>query len=730
MPATEDRLLDEPPFRVGPHRVRPALLEVETGGAVQTMEPKVMGVLCHLARRAGEPVSRRDLMAEGWPDTVVGDEVLTRCVSELRKAFGDNARAPTVIGTVSRVGYRLLAPVDRGEEDRPAPAAPGVATPPATPVLPPPDAAPAFPDTAPAAAPAGMDRSLWATAMLGVLAAAALLVAAGYALAGQGGAESPAAPLTARPLTSAPGIEMEPALSPDGRRVAYAVHTDSTTVLVVGPADRSSEPLRIAEAPLALQSPRWHPGGDRLAYVAQGGGRCMLREVSALGGPERAIGPCPDGRTRSIDWTADGQALLSGGHEDGAGMLSLVDLQTGHVLPLPYDHPPGAVDAMPRAAPDGERVLFRRTVGDEVASVCVLDLATGAVTTLATETAMLIGLDWLPDGGVVYGSVQVGETTLYRLASAAGGAEPIPFPVSGAGMIARLDVAGGALVFERWDVEIGLFSFSLARPGVLTPFAPSTVFDAYPQIAPDGRRVAFVSERSGTPQVWVAERDGSRARQATSLPGVAYSAPRWSPDGQRLAFAATDEAGADLYVIDREGAAPRRLPRPGSNEVHPAWSADGRWVYASSDRSGQPEIWRFPASGDGGEALSTGGALLARPAPDGRYLYLMRPGRPGLWRRSGERGSDAPHVPGLRALDKDNWVPTANGVVWVDTGQRVDALRASRSEAPLFTFPADGEVYALDWDEASQSGIVAHMGEREADLGIAELPLWLAGPVP
>ncbi len=709
MLSSEDRLLRVPPFRVGRHRVRPSLLEVETAGRVRTLEPKVMGVLCHLARRGGEAVSRRELLDEGWPDTVVGDETLTRCVSELRKTLGDDARAPAVVGTVPRIGYRLLAPVEwETEGDRP-------------------------PEGSPTRAAAGehgrppLRRWVVVTA---VALGAVLLVAVGYGVArdGAGGAEAVAS-LLARPLTAAPGFEMEPALSPDGERVAYLVNTPSSSHLYVRPVEGTPEPLRVADGgPLQLQSPRWSPDAEEVAYVvrsrdgaAAADETCELRVVSTLGGPERAVGPCPGGLTRTIDWTPDGRSLVAGGHEAAGRALLRVDARTGEDRPLPYDRPQDAVDAHPRVSPDGRRILFRRTVGEEVASVCVLDVATGAVTTLATDTAMLIGHDWLPGGGVVYVSVQVGQATFRRLAAADGVAEPEALAIGGVGLAARPDVAGGRLTFERWRVEIGLFGFDPERPGPLTPFAPSTAFDAYPQISPDGRRVAFISERSGAPQVWVAERDGARPRPVTDLDGLAYSAPRWSPDGARLAFAALDGDGADVFVLDRLDGEPRRIALPGSNEVQPAWSADGRWLYVGSDRSGRMEVWRLPVGGGEGAPITVGGGLAARPSLDGRDLYLMRPDERGLWRRTGDDGEDALFLPGLRPIDLNNWAPADEGVVWVETGSGPDALRSTTSDAPFFAFPGEGEAYALEWDPRSRTGIVAWMGEREVDLALVEL---------
>ncbi len=75
------------------------------------IEPKVIEVLMFLAEHAGEVLSKRDIIRAVWPDTFVGNAVLTYSISELRKAFGDDAKNPRIIQTIQRRGYRLIAPV-------------------------------------------------------------------------------------------------------------------------------------------------------------------------------------------------------------------------------------------------------------------------------------------------------------------------------------------------------------------------------------------------------------------------------------------------------------------------------------------------------------------------------------------------------------------------------------------------------------------------------------------
>lgn len=98
-------------FRVGRWLVAPSLNSISCKGTTVRLEPKVMEVLVCLARNAGETLAKEMLFQSVWPDTFVTDDVLTHSISELRRVFQDDAREPRIIQTVSKRGYRLVAPV-------------------------------------------------------------------------------------------------------------------------------------------------------------------------------------------------------------------------------------------------------------------------------------------------------------------------------------------------------------------------------------------------------------------------------------------------------------------------------------------------------------------------------------------------------------------------------------------------------------------------------------------
>src|SRR5256885_13173235 len=107
-------------FRVGPWLIQPSLNTISQNGTSNRVEPKIMGVLVCLAEHTGEVVSKEKLLQAVWPDTFVSDDVLKRSISELRRAFGDDAHESRVIETIPKRGYRLVAVVKPANGHSPA----------------------------------------------------------------------------------------------------------------------------------------------------------------------------------------------------------------------------------------------------------------------------------------------------------------------------------------------------------------------------------------------------------------------------------------------------------------------------------------------------------------------------------------------------------------------------------------------------------------------------------
>ncbi|MDX1530207.1 MAG: winged helix-turn-helix domain-containing protein, partial [Rhodothermales bacterium] len=646
-------------YRIGEWTVLPRSNELTRPGETVRIEPKPMQVLTLLAEHAGDTLTREELLEAVWPDVYVTENALSRCVSQLRKILGDDPREPRVIETIPTVGYRLIAPVhpvgdgadgaaphSAAEVDLRVTGGPVVAT--------------------GTVRPAPSARGRWTGVAAGVVAA----VAAGALAFALGGRASEAPTWTTRPLTSAPGVEVSPTPSPDGSRVVYIQMTRDRDGDLWIAALGAEEPLQLTGGPAHDGSPAWSPDGSALAFVRcvrEAEGRtCAVHAVSALGTDERRLAEGPV-EPRGLTYTAGGRGLILVAREDAEGPVRLVhlDLQSGARRPLTAPPATAMGDFRPVRVPGGRHLVFVRGHSSGGNDVYRLDLETGETMRLTHDDRDIAGLTVSPDGRrVVFSSNRSGMYELWAMPPEGGGLERVE------GVAARDPggpalAAGGRLLFEEWAFDINLWAADATGEAEPQRLVASTWWDKHPHLAADGR-VAFVSNRSGPPEVWTAAADGSEQRRLTRFGGPSVEAPRWAPDGSRIAFQARPDGQADVYLLDPEGGAPQRLTTADTDDVAPRWSRDGRHVYFGSNRTGAWELWRAPVSGGAPEQMTTDGGYVGEESADGQHLIYAKRSVPGLWTRPLTGGPERRLTGSLRPPDWGSWAVTDAGLLALD----------------------------------------------------------------
>ena len=196
----------------------------------------------------------------------------------------------------------------------------------------------------------------------------------------------------------------------------------------------------------------------------------------------------------------------------------------------------------------------------------------------------------------------------------------------------------------------------------------STIQDDTPRFSPDGRKIVFVSNRTGSEEIWVADSDGRYPMQMTSIGGTPTGSPRWSPDGHWIAFDSRFKGSPDVFVISALGGAPRQLTPEASSEVEPSWSHDGHWIYFASDRGGQYKIWKAPLEGGAARQVTLGSGLDPLESRDGKRLYYFRPDADGIWTVPVDGGQEEA-IPELRDLKRTRaWTVGEDGIYFYENG--------------------------------------------------------------
>lgn len=464
-------------------------------------------------------------------------------------------------------------------------------------------------------------------------AAALCLLLAGNWVFDRLSRRSPSAAREAR-LTDLAGAEIQPSFSPDASQVAFAWQTGrrgDTFHVYVKPVG-SGSPRQLTTGAANDVSPAWSPDGRLIAFLRMDEKQAAYYVVPAAGGPERKVadqGPADREQMRrpAIAWTADSAGLVVVVRPAGqAAALSLAPVRGGEAARLTTPSgPPG--DGVPAVSPDGAQLAFVRAGAASAGDVYVVAMSGGEPRRLTFDSRPVQGLAWTADGArLVYSSARAGPPALWAVPVSGGSPGRVP-GAEERGLQPAVSRDGRRLAYARTVSDINIWRLELAAPeGAPVRWISGAGAEREPQYSPDGKRVAFLAERSGVPQVWVADAGGDHAVQLTSLQEPAPGGPDWSPDGTRILFHVTRrDRDPELWVASAAGgAAPQRVE--GVTGSLPSWSRDGKSIYFT--RHGQ--IWKVPAGGgEAAQVTKMGGYGRALESADGKFLYYSNRG--AIW---------------------------------------------------------------------------------------------------
>ena len=551
--APEDADGGEAVLWIGDWELDASLHRLRRGATEKRLTRQQVELLQALAEREGESWSREALIERVWQRRAVADEVLSRAVAQLRRLLEDDARQPAYIETLHKTGYRLLVPVRRGSRSRPAPAdAADDALTAATSELT--DASADHPAAlAPAprqvAEAAGNARRRWRVqAVVGGLLLVIALLAVVWLLRPQHVVGSAAPRLAqAESFISTGGWIGQPRFSSDGAQVLWLDHGADGSASTLRISDASGRPLQTLR--LTSTTPRsavFAVDGRSVYYLARTDTGCDLREYVLPNGPERALGSCHDA-SLGLEAEPGGSLLLTG--PDGGLQRRWTDRADAQSLTRPGCA--NCSDSHPRRAADGRIAFLRGHPGQRA----VWLLEEGVERKLSRADDGISGLAFDPHSAdLIIASNAFGSPALLAVDLRSGASRLL-----GARGASSLDIsARGDWVFEQRRYETPLWRRTADADAVR--LTHSLRHDGQPALAPDGRRLAYVSNRSGYGGIWLLDL-ATGADIALPLPAArAWTRPRWSADGRSLWLTRYDERGIGAVRVDPDSA--RLLPLP------------------------------------------------------------------------------------------------------------------------------------------------------------------------
>lgn len=602
-------------FSVGDWLVRPRLARIERDGASVRVTPRSMAVLVRLAEAGDRVLSRNDLLDAVWPGADVTPDALSQCIVELRKAFRDDSRSPSVIETIPKIGVRLIAPV----------------------AVVPSSAAGGGGDTTGGAGPAAVAGTPARRGASTRAVAAAVLVVTGALGAAAiwfvdrrvPGWPDPLAGAVFRTLTDFAGTEEQGAISRDGRFVAFLSDHDGTWDVWLGQIG-SGNFKNLTEGRVAgLRNPAvrllgFSPDGSVVKFWtkttdSEGGIVDQGWTVPIVGGELRR----ESGSISELDWSPDGKSIVY--HPSAPGDPLFV-AEAGETVGGTQIHvaEPSVHCHFPLWSRDGRSIYFVRGYvpdemdvwrvaagGGEAERLTVHNSRVSFPALFGSET--LLYLATAEDGsGPWLHALELGTLTSHRIGTGSSTYTSISTSEDGRRIVAT-EARSTATLWRMPLVDSPVRGGDPAQIALRTPRGVS------PGIGPGF--VIYRAPKAGTDSVWILQGDGSARELWDGADGRVVAGPSLSADGQRLAFAVQREAHTRLYVMNTDGTGAHRIAEELDVRGAPSWSPRGEWIAVAAIREGAPRLFKVPTAGQG-QPLPLGNDYALDPvwSPSGGFL--------------------------------------------------------------------------------------------------------------
>ena len=467
-------------------------------------------------------------------------------------------------------------------------------------------------------------------------------------------------------VTRARGLEVDPALSPDGRTVSYSAGTAGGMHLYVQQLGGGGT-IELTEQLMGNhRSSRWSPDGAQLVYASQG----AIFTIPVFGGtPRRVVGHSPGdpvgeppagGAFHSPVWSPDGQQIAYVWQE----RAPILAFQRGpsdiYVLSLSGGEPrkvAAAIEAHSlRWSPDGSMLAFvsgaslfvfgTSLFGNvDPSSIWVVEPSGGEPVRVTSEDELNISPVWWPDGKhLLFVSNRDGSRDIYQVAIARSG-EPPRTPIRlTAGLNAHtIDVSadGARLTYSVFTHLANLWSLEIPSRGMISvgqakPVTNETQVIEGADLSADGAWFAFDSNREGNQDIYRMPATGGEPQRLTTHPSDDYF-PNWSPNGREIAFYSLRTGNRDVFVMSADGGALQQLTDHPAQDRQPDWSPGGNAIVFASDRTGRHNLFlvtREPGTTEWGgpEQLTTQGGFGPDWSPNGTEVVYVEGERVGsVW---------------------------------------------------------------------------------------------------
>jgi Tol biopolymer transport system component len=470
------------------------------------------------------------------------------------------------------------------------------------------------------------------------------------------------------PFSTEIGQQFSPSISPDGTRIAFVWNGDGAHFNIYIKPVAGGAPVQLTKGTTPDLHPFWSPDGSKIAFLRESSAETDLIVKNLAGGTERILRRMRDplalwssvntfSGCQSPSWTSDGKQIVltdALSRDKGSGLVS-ISSTTGEEKVT--TSPPGEdQDCYSRVSPDGKTIAFVRYLSHWVGDIYTMDGDGGNLKRVTFDSRDVRGLDWTSDGRqIVFASRLRGAYELRVIGRNGGASTLVPTDTAS---IADPTVSskGRFIAFveseENWNIWRA--SIKDGQVGKAERFLASSGQNHSPSYSPDGKTIAYVSDRSGNPEIWFSDSDGSNLRQRTHFGGPWLGTIRWAPDGSTIVFDARPHGHSAVFTMAVAGGEPKPFQREDFEVRRPSWSRDGKSIYFDSTRGGRPGIWKRNLASGETSSIAPAGSLQSLEALDGSQLFFAQTETHDLW-MSNTDGSNAIKLDAMRPNPDLDW---------------------------------------------------------------------------
>ena len=471
-------------------------------------------------------------------------------------------------------------------------------------------------------------------------------------------------------ITSYPGEEYDPAFSPDGKFIAFSwngPNKDNFDIYVKLVDEGNS--VRITANPHVDNNPVWSPDGRYIAFVREKYNPEKdirdkdLREIyiiPSLGGREQKITSYHPGLYQHplISWSPDNKYIYYTDWSKKVPGFEIfrVSIGTHKIEQLTNTNKNLGWNQSPRISPNGKYLAFFRG-GNLTRNLCVKNLDKGDVRIITRVDTWIDGFTWGRDNHSIFFSCNIhGAYALWK--ADLSGSNPIKV-FNGIDINSPdLSATGNSLVYAETIKKSNIWKIDLRNPKKEIMLISSSEFDNMnPDISPDGKRIVFSSNRTGSYNIWMCNSNGTNPTQMTffeycDLPGVA----KWSPDGLEILMSVFPNG---ICLLNMSGGKLQTV----SNDhfFSPVWSKDGSGFY--NLKNDKDNIYFFSLDKKSRGITKNGGIV---PYLYGDYLYYIKfYFHNDIWRIPVKGGKEEPVLQGVRDLELRGWAVVKKGIYFI-----------------------------------------------------------------